>query len=58
MTERSTADAKKVAMLQLFGLRIGSRLQYVFRKSGDEVEIRVGNVDVRNVMGIKCVGIK
>jgi len=33
-------------------------LRYVFRKSGEEVEISVGRVDVRKVMGIKWVGIK
>jgi hypothetical protein len=57
-TARSIVDATKLAILQLFGLRTGSRLRWVFRKSGDEVEIKVGNVDVRKVMGIRCVGIR
>ena len=55
---RSAADAKNVAMLQLPGLRMGSRLRYCLRNRGDEVEISVGSVDVRNVMGIRCVGIR
>lgn len=58
LTARSSADATKVAMLQLLGLRTGSRLRYVFNKSGEEVEMSAGSVDVRKVIGIKCVGIK
>ena len=58
LTARSIVDATKVAILQLFGLRIGSRFRWLFKKSGDEVEIKVGNIDVRKVMGIRCVGIR
>lgn len=58
LTARSIVDATKVAIFQLFGLRIGSRFRLFFKKSGDEVEIKVGNVDVRKVMGIRCVGIR
>ena len=53
LTAKSTAEATNVATLQLFGFNTGSRFRYDLRKSGALVEINVGNVDVRNVIGIR-----
>lgn len=57
-TPRSSVDATKVATLQLLGFRTGSMLRYDFRKRGAEVEINAGSVDVRKVIGTRCVGIR
>jgi len=54
---RSSADATNVAILQVLGLETGSKLRYVFKKSGEDVEISAGSVEVRKVIGIRCVGI-
>jgi hypothetical protein len=44
-------------MLQLVGFSEGSNLRYDLRKSGVEVEMAAGIVDVRNVMGARWDGI-
>jgi hypothetical protein len=40
-------------MLQLVGFMEGSNLRYDLRKSGVEVEMAAGIVDVRNVIGAR-----
>ena len=58
LTDRSTAEAKNVARLQLAGFIAGSNPRYDFRTTGVLVEISVGNVDVKNVIGKRWAGIK
>ena len=58
MIDRSNAEPAKVARLQLAGFIAGSRPRYDFRKTGVLVEIRVGSVEVKKVMGMRCPGIR
>ena len=39
------------------GFMFGSRPRFVLRRSGVEVAMNVGIVDVRNVIATKCAGI-
>lgn len=53
---RSRAEAVKVAIDQDVGVIAGSRLRYERRRKGDALEIRLGMVEVRTVMGRRWVG--
>ena len=54
---RSKADARNVKIDQEVGLMAGSRLRFDFRKRGVDVAMKVGIVDVRNVIGMRWVGV-
>lgn len=54
---RSKADARNVKIDQEVGLMAGSRLRLDFRKRGVDVAMKVGIVDVRKVIGMRCVGV-
>lgn len=58
LMDRSSAELAKVAKLQLAGFMAGSSFRYDFRKTGVLAERSVGKVEVRNVMGMRCEGIK
>lgn len=58
LMDKSSAELANVATLQLAVFIAGSRPKYDFRKTGVLVEISAGKVEVRNVIGIRCVGIK
>ena len=57
-TAKSNIEAMKVATLQELGFNTGSRFRYDLKKRGEEADINVGKVEVSNVMGMRCVGIK
>jgi len=58
LIDKSRAELANVATLQLAGFIAGSSPKYDFRKTGVLVEINVGKVEVRNVIGTRCEGIK
>lgn len=53
LIERSNAEPTKEARLQLAGFMAGSRPKYDLRKTGVLVEMRVGRVDEKNVIGMR-----
>ena len=55
-TRRSRAEREKVPRLHAEGLRMGSILSWFLSRSGAEVDIKEGMVEVRNVMGRRCDG--
>jgi hypothetical protein len=55
---RSREEETKLATDQEAGFMLGSRRRYERRKRGVEVDIRVGSVDVRKVMGRRWAGIR
>jgi hypothetical protein len=57
LTDKSSAEPRKVKIDQLAGFIAGSRLRYDLRTSGVELAINVGIDEERNVTGIKCDGI-
>lgn len=56
--DRSKAEPANVARLQVAGFMAGSSLRYDFKNTGVLVEIKAGIVDVKNVIGMRCPGIK
>jgi len=58
LIDRSTAEPRNVAMLQLAGFIAGSSPRYDFSTTGVLVEISVGIVDVRKVIGRRWAGIR
>ena len=51
LMDKSTAEPKNVAMLQLAGFIAGSSPRYVLSTIGVLVEISVGSVEVKKVIG-------
>jgi hypothetical protein len=51
LMDRSNAEPKKVAILQLAGFMAGSSPRYDFSITGVLVEINVGSVEVKKVIG-------
>jgi hypothetical protein len=58
LIERSRAEDKKLARDHDVGFMFGSSRRYERRKRGVEVEMNVGMVEVRNVMGSRCAGMR
>ena len=54
--ERSNTEPRKVKTLQLLGFKVGSRFKCLRRKSGVDVEMAAGSVDVKKVIGMRCSG--
>lgn len=58
LMDRSRAELANVARLQLAGFMAGSSPRYDLRTTGVLVEIKVGSVDEKKVMGMRWDGIK
>jgi len=58
LMDKSSAEPRKVKIDQVVGFIAGSMARYCFRKSGVDVAMNDGIAEVRNVMGIRCVGVR